>query len=197
MLEGKLAFSITKRTTAAKTGELTIIDRRRFDAHHFVPGGTCRLWRRSVAVRIELSQVDWSQRHNGRVAGGWIPCSGANVGRSGLAAGPYWRRRRADRASGAAEGTRPLSEKGERRLRQKSLLSCHGCDAPPQIGRWQIGGPLLRYLRGAPVFSCDFRGSRQRPRFEECRFPERKRVREELWQCDGFIPDDRRRLRDG
>ena len=69
---------------------------------------------------------------------------------------------------------------------------------PHNLGDGRSGARFYVVLRSGSVFSCDFRGSRQRPRFEGCRrFPERKRVRKELWQCDGFIPDGRRRLCDG
>ena len=51
------------------------------------------------------------------VAVGFAPifCRGAIVGRSGLAAGPYRRRRRSNRTSGFTKGTRALPEKSARR----------------------------------------------------------------------------------
>src|SRR6476620_6305659 len=72
---------------------------------------------------------------------------------------------------------------------------CKGRYASSRFRRWQIGAAVLRYLRIPPIVPCDFGGSRRRPRFEGYRgFRQRKAMREELRQCDGFETDGRRSL---
>src|SRR6516164_2138953 len=70
------------------------------------------------------------------------------------------------------------------------MLLCHGCHASPRLKRWQSGSPVLRYLRVRPIVPCVFGGSRRRPGFERHRgFHQRKALREELQQRDGFVSD--------
>ena len=75
-----------------------------------------------------------------------------------------------------AEGARALPAEGERRRRQKSLLLRHGRYPSQRPRRRQSGAPVLRHLRIRPIVSCDFGGSRRRPRFEGLRgFRQRQR----------------------
>ena len=140
------------------------------------------------ALSSEHGQDRQSLDHRHRL-GGVVPlfCRGAAIGHAGLAGAQCRRRRRTNRTSGVAAGARALLPKSARGRGQKSLLLCHGRHASPRFGRWQIGAAVLRYLRIRPVVSCNFGGSRRRPRFERHRgFRQRKAVREELWQCAGL-----------
>src|SRR6516164_3808716 len=77
------------------------------------------------------------------------------------------------------------------------MLLRDGRYASQRFRRWQIGAPVLRYLRIRPVVSCDFGGSRRGSRFERHHGLRKwKTVREELRQCDGFETDGRRGLCD-
>ena len=66
----------------------------------------------------------------------------------------------------------------------------------PNGGR--LGKAVLHDLRSRPVVSRGRHGSWQRSQGQGCpELHERKRMREEFWQCAGILSDDRRRLRDG